>query len=431
LYLDRALKAGHKEIVLVEGVLDAVLLQAKGDTRVCAYVAASCSREQIETLTRRQITKVTLCGDPDDGGENGTNSNLLRLTAAGISVYIAPKLPDGLDPDEFLVRENMEGWKAHIDAANHGFRWKAQRLIEAGNTSTDKGKADILKGAIAFCKAVKNHSELDAFFWPIIRSSLEMEPEEFRAQLERLWESSPSEVAELGGGSGGGGGDDGDGNSGKVINFPGFESLTLEQVTAKIDNLIDQGASGSYLTGQLNRLSAASQIYTQELRKLYFERLAECDLESDRDDNKTQVENLLNLGDQSLELRDYLPEDLANPLNLWCNWLSIRPEVALTALLTGVSSLHKVGTELVIHRNQTFRVPPTLFAGLVSESGQKRLTLTGRQWRITRQKWRRGSNLRTRDKSQSHLKNLPCTISQTPQVKLSRSKPAKHRRRLC
>jgi hypothetical protein len=177
----------------------------------------------------------------------------------------------------------------------------------------------------------------------------------------------------FGGGSGGDGGDgDGGDCTGKVVRFPIYETLTPELVTGKIDELIVQGASGSYLTGQLNRLAAASQIYTQELRKLYFERLAECDLESDRGDNKTQVENLLNLGDQSLELRDYLPQDLADPLTLWCSWLSIRPEVALTALLTGASSLHKVGTELVIHRDQTFRVPPTIFSGLVSESGQKK-----------------------------------------------------------
>lgn len=186
----------------------------------------------------------------------------------------------------------------------------------------------------------------------------------------------------FGGGSGGDGGDgDGGDCTDKVVRFPIFEPLTPELVTAKIDELIVQGATGSYLTGQLNRLSAASKIYTQELRKLYFERLAEYDLESDRGDNKTQVENLLNLGDCSLELRDYLPEELAKPITVWCDWLSIRPEVALTALLTGASSLHKVGTELVIHRNQSFRVPPTIFSGLVSESGQKKSPIL---WNIIR-----------------------------------------------
>lgn len=372
LYFDRVIEASHKEIVLVEGVLDAVLLQAKGDTRVCAYVAASCSADQIETLKRKGITKVTLCGDPDHGGERGTNSNLLRLTEAGISVYIAPKLPDELDPDEFLIREGMEGWKAHINAAFHGFRWKAQRLIDAGDTSTDKGKAEVLQGAIAFCKAVKNHPELDIFFWPVIRNSLGMEPEEFRTQLERLWESSPSEVASFGkGGSGGsGGGDGGDDNDGKVVNFPGVEPVSSENITKEIDRLISQGVTGSRLTETLNRLAATSQIYVGELRKLYYERLGEVDLESDRETNCDEIDSLLRITDQTLDLADYLPEALATPLTNWCNWLSIRPAVTLTALLTGASSLHKVGTELVIHRNKNFEVPPTLYAALIAASGQ-------------------------------------------------------------
>jgi len=375
LYFDQALKAGHKEIVLVEGVLDAVLLQAKGDSRVCAYVAASCSSDQITTLQRRGITKVTLCGDPDHGGERGTSSNLLRLTEAGIGVYIAPKLPDGLDPDEFLIREGMEGWKAHIDGANHGFRLKAQQLTETGDVSTDKGKAEILRSAIAFCKAVNNHSDLDVFFWPVIRNSLGMEPEEFRAQLEKLWESSPASVAELGGGSGGnGGGDDGDGGdrTGKVLRFPSFEPAALEEITKEIDKLISQGVSGSKLRAELNRLAIASQIYASELRKLYEERLAESEIESDRGDNHNEIQSLLNFSEQSLDLADYLPHSLAQPMTQWCNWLNIRLAVALTALLAGISSCHATGTELILQRNQNFRVPSTIYAALVSASGQKK-----------------------------------------------------------
>jgi DNA primase catalytic core len=373
LYFDLALKAGHKEIILVEGVLDAALLQAKGDTRVGAYVAASCSGDQIETLKRRRITKITLCGDPDHGGDKGTNSNLLRLTEAGIGVYIAPKLPNGLDPDEFLLAQGMEGWKAHINSAAHGFRWKAQQLIDSGDVTSDSGKAEVLHNAIAFCKAVKNHPDLDVFFWPIIRNNLGMEPEEFRAQLEKLWESSPTEVAELGGGNGSGG-DDGDGGegTGKVVRFPSFAPLTLEQVTEKIDELILKGATGSYLTGQLNGLAATSKFYVAELRKLYYERLDESDLEGERDSNRSEIENLLNLNDQSLDLADYLPQSLAEPISQWSNWLNIRPAVALTAILAGISSIHKTGTELVLQRNQNFRVPSTIYAALVSPSGQKK-----------------------------------------------------------
>ena len=199
LFFDVALKAGHKEIILVEGVIDAIVTQAKGDTRVCAYVAASCSSDQIETLKRRGIAKLTLCPDPDHGGERGTNSNVLRLTEAGITTYVAPTLPDGLDPDEFLIKYGMEGWQNHINSAEHGFRWKAKRLLESGDITCDKGKAEILQNATAFCKAIGNHPDLDPFFWSVIRPQLGMEPLELQQGLEKLWESSPVEVADIDG----------------------------------------------------------------------------------------------------------------------------------------------------------------------------------------------------------------------------------------
>lgn len=175
------------------------------------------------------------------------------------------------------------------------------------------------------------------------------------------------------GGTGGSGGDGNDGNGNdKVVKFPGSDPQTQEWVFGEIDEFIAQGVTGSLLTGKLNRLAAASQIYVGELRKLYYERLSESDLDLERDTHQGEIEKLLKLTEACLDLNDYLPPLLAEPITLWCQWLSLRPAVALTALLSCVSSLHRVGTELVLHRNQNFRVPPTVYAALVADSGQRK-----------------------------------------------------------
>jgi putative DNA primase/helicase len=56
--LDLARKAGHRELVLVEGVFDALALQAAGETRAVASVAAQLSGDQLLHLARCRLDRV-------------------------------------------------------------------------------------------------------------------------------------------------------------------------------------------------------------------------------------------------------------------------------------------------------------------------------------------------------------------------------------
>ncbi|MCA1992873.1 MAG: DUF3987 domain-containing protein, partial [Coleofasciculus sp. S288] len=114
------------------------------------------------------------------------------------------------------------------------------------------------------------------------------------------------------------------------------------------------------------------QISERELSQLFEALDREIELSESRNSRRAEVDNLLKLGDQSLNLREFLPAELADPLENLGVSLSIRPEVCLTSLLVATSSVHKIGTELVIHRGIGFSVPPGIYSGLVAESGQKK-----------------------------------------------------------
>ena len=114
---DRVLLAGEKELVLVEGVLDAAVAHAHGDHSVIACVSAQLSEDQVATLKGHPPERVTICLDPDGGGERGTRSCVRQLQAAGIPAWVAPPLPDGLDPDDFILKFGLAAWKAHLGRA--------------------------------------------------------------------------------------------------------------------------------------------------------------------------------------------------------------------------------------------------------------------------------------------------------------------------
>ena len=135
LYFDRARRAGHQDLVAVEGVIDAAVLQSLGDTRVVAYVAAQFSGLQVKTMERYKVRSVVIVPDPDGGGAKGAVSSVKSLTQHGIEPYVAPELPDGLDPDEFAQREGIEGWQQHVSKAISGAMHLALR--DLGDVAPD------------------------------------------------------------------------------------------------------------------------------------------------------------------------------------------------------------------------------------------------------------------------------------------------------
>lgn len=173
LYFDRARRAGLKDLVLVEGLIDAAILQVKGEAGVIACMGSQFSASQLETLDRYGVRSVTICLDPDGAGETGTLACIRGLYGKGINTYVAPVLPEGKDPDEYVLAHGLEAWRKHIGQAEHAFRYKARALVKErkGEAWTDGSLAACLDEAIAFDAAVKDPerlTDLSSFFWPEI-----------------------------------------------------------------------------------------------------------------------------------------------------------------------------------------------------------------------------------------------------------------------
>jgi putative DNA primase/helicase len=174
--MDRALAEGHKELIYVEGVNDAAILQARGMTNVVASVSAGFDKNQIETLKRHGIESVILLNDADDGGCKGTFNNIRNLTNAGIDAY-APQdgLPENVDPDEYINQYGVEALKTLLSDPQHGIKWVVSRICSGYNTSSDK---EARKAYNEVCRWIKNNIsqyKMDAYLRKILNEALYIE----------------------------------------------------------------------------------------------------------------------------------------------------------------------------------------------------------------------------------------------------------------
>ena len=100
--------------VLVEGYFDCVVLSGVGIAHVVSPLGTALTADQARLL-KRYAEQVVLAFDPDAAGETATLRGIDLLVEAGLQVQVA-QLPDGLDPDECVLRhgrERVEQWLAN------------------------------------------------------------------------------------------------------------------------------------------------------------------------------------------------------------------------------------------------------------------------------------------------------------------------------
>lgn len=124
---------GAKDLVVVEGLLDALHATVKGLENVVALGGAALSPEHIQDAIAKGARKVTLCLDADEAGRKGTDQALEVLRSfPSLKVYVA-QLPAGaekMDPDQLIKEQGADALRAVIASAIPAWEYELGKLLE-------------------------------------------------------------------------------------------------------------------------------------------------------------------------------------------------------------------------------------------------------------------------------------------------------------
>ena len=139
-----------ERVVLVEGYMDVVSLTQFGVDGVCATLGTALTNEQARLL-HRFAPQVYLAYDGDSAGQHAILRGLEILEQEGVPARVLD-FPDGLDPDEFIRRDGIEGFRKLPAISPAAYRLR--RLKEQYDLSGQDGKLSYARAAAGIIAAV-------------------------------------------------------------------------------------------------------------------------------------------------------------------------------------------------------------------------------------------------------------------------------------
>jgi DNA primase len=137
--------------IVCEGQLDLIRCHVSGIENVVAPQGTALTSDQ-GRIMKRYADEVVMCFDSDQAGQKAAVRSLEALTPVGLSVRVLA-LPAPHDPDSFIREFGPDAFRQCVTEAKEYFAFYLDRLSEANDPATDRGRKVILKEmALALAK---------------------------------------------------------------------------------------------------------------------------------------------------------------------------------------------------------------------------------------------------------------------------------------
>jgi DNA primase len=131
-----------RTVAIVEGYTDVVMAHQYGASNVCSILGTAMTENHV-ALLRRFAEKIVLLFDADAAGDAAVNRTVELFLTQPVEIAIAT-IPDGLDPDEFLLKHGADGFNDLLGSAVDALTYKWEQLrrqFESAGDLTGEQKA--------------------------------------------------------------------------------------------------------------------------------------------------------------------------------------------------------------------------------------------------------------------------------------------------
>ena len=150
--------------VVVEGYTDVIVAHQFGATNVVSPLGTALTEQHVAIL-RRFADRIVLLFDADAAGDTAVDRAVGLFLTQPVEIAIAT-IPNGLDPDEFLLHNGIGAFARILDEATDAlsYKWKQlDRQFKASEDLTAKQKA--ISTYLELLAAARGSGPVDAIRW--------------------------------------------------------------------------------------------------------------------------------------------------------------------------------------------------------------------------------------------------------------------------
>ena len=129
---------GLKSVVLVEGYMDVVSLQAHGVKATVASLGTALTKQQA-VLIKKYVPDVYIAYDGDEAGQIATLKALDILMAEGLHAHVI-RFDAGLDPDDYIRKYGLGGFARKVKEAETPTGYRLEIRKKDFDLGTDDGR---------------------------------------------------------------------------------------------------------------------------------------------------------------------------------------------------------------------------------------------------------------------------------------------------